>query len=240
MGSYKTAAPCEVCGFRLSHSGSNKGFLVGYTAKAIPRLVHESCRAKWIEHKDSIMASWLELRPKVLATLHPTLRHRIERCLAASRGATMSRPRSHEPFAFPPALSEWLKKPLSKEARRKGDIKNWFSHLQREHPTWMPKTHTNSDYQDFYRLVVEIEREVQWRRGLPVPPTPASPETPVPASASSTPAADDGDDLTVMGRAAHALIDLAMKRRDREAVQLALEAMAHLLKPPAPSSTTTS
>lgn len=219
MGSYKTAAPCVVCGLRCKHGGSDKGFVVGYTTKAIPRLVHERCRHEWRERKDEIMATWSELRPEVLASLPVRLRFRIERCRQQQREEPMSRVRSQEPFNFPPEVREWLKERLVVQDRHRGNIKDWFLELQQDHPTWMPKVYNAPDYSDFRTIIIEVETWIRQHTPPPVPlvaPTP--PPNPIPVV--------DGDDLPAMAQAAHAMIDTALARRDREAVEFALEALA--------------
>lgn len=78
MGSFKTAAPCEVCGTRVAHHGTSRGFIVGYTIKGVQRLVHNRCRSAWLHQRAQIIGKWSELRPEVLRTLNRALRGRIE------------------------------------------------------------------------------------------------------------------------------------------------------------------
>ena len=229
MGTQKTAAPCEVCGGRCKHSGSDKGFVVGYTVKGISRLVHEHCRSDWKKRKPAIMAGWKELHPEILRGLHPTIRHRIERRLEEQRRLTMPRTRSSEAFNYPQDVRDWLKQRLLIRPRRRGNIRAWFQQLQKERPTWMPKGHSNTDYNDFRALIIEVETRLR-QMTSPQAPGPPPAETRALPSVSLGPG-EEGE-LEAMARAAHALIDLAVTRRDRAVVELALEALDQLFHPP--------
>lgn len=72
MNYRKTAAPCEVCKGRVSHTGSESGFIVGRKPSGISRLVHNHCRRKWNEEKGNIMSRWVEKsHPTTVAHLPP-------------------------------------------------------------------------------------------------------------------------------------------------------------------------
>lgn len=239
MGSYKTAAPCEFCGTRISHHGSSQGFIVGYTVKGIQRLVHERCRSEWNGRRQLIMSKWVELRSEVFPTLSVTLRHRIERCRSEQEGQVMAAPRKHDSFNFSPTITAAIEQRLVIEVRqfgrrRKGFVSNVYRDLQQAHPDLMPdQREMEKHYNEFLKVVtkeVEPLLALKLRTSTPAVPAPAVSSPVSTPEALEVPIVEE-DDLVAMANAVIALTALALKRKNRLVLQFVLEAMGELLNP---------
>ncbi len=241
MASARTAAPCEVCGQRVAHHGRKRAFVVSYTVKNTPRLVHQSCRSMWLEQRATISALWPELRPEVLSKLPPWQQQKIKD-YQTTFGGDMSRGPRREHFVYAPQINDAVRAALARGERRKGFIKKLYAALQKDLPELMPTTAESGDYTDFYQLVTQAENQLRWERDR-TPPTAvvASPPAPAPGSETETPSPPavpslDSNDLPAMAETARGLVNLALARRDRESLEFALEALAHLLKSSKPTS----
>lgn len=222
---------------RVKHHGKARAIIVGYKHSGTPRLIHKRCEPAWQKQRPAIMKLWTELRPEVFPDLPIALQKKIERYVPAPKEIPVSRPKSHKPFPFPDALEAWVRERLRSSERRKGDVKKWLAYLLRDHRQWVELGSRQVTYQEFYLKIVAIEQRISWERSTApstVPPaapvaTPTATETP-PIEAPQ--AASVADDLAAMAATANALVALALQRKDREALQLVLEATSHLLLPP--------
>lgn len=246
MKNGKSAAPCEVCGERAKHAGSDRGFVVGYTTKRTPRLVHSYCRRKWFEQGRNIMSNWNELRPEVFRTLPKSLQASIRHYQTIFEGEHMPRRRSPDAFQPSPELINWvrermLKIPIGKQV----PYLQLLSTLAAEHPEWV--THNGQViaqhvfYSHFSKVRVQTDTERTMLPSIsrmPIPPAfppltgppapsesaePPKQEPPAQPHSVNLPTEPAAADLAAMAQVAHALIDLALARHDRVALQDALE-----------------